>query len=85
MKLAKELDYVVEKFKQIKNLEDYAATMRELGDFDDFEACLGWACLRETVPQVVILSWFKKYGCRNDHITKLVKKALKIVRRGTRR
>ena len=83
MKLANELDFVVEKFKQIKNLEDYAAKLKESGEYNDFETRLAWDCLRATIPSSTICEWYEKYGCTDDHITTLAKKALKIVRGGT--
>lgn len=83
MKLAAELDYVVEKFKQIRNLEEYAEALKKSGKYDDFETRLAWDCLRMTVPSSTICEWYEKYGCNDDHITTLVKKALKIARGGT--
>lgn len=83
MKLQPELDYVVEKFKQIKSLENYAAKLKASGNYNDFETRLGWDCLRATVPVEVRYSWYEKYGCNDEHITTLVKKALKIARGGT--
>lgn len=83
MKLADELDYVVEKFKQIKSLEDYAENLKKSGNYNDFETRLAWDCLRASVPVEVRCSWYEKYGCNDDHITTLVKKALKIARGGT--
>ena len=83
MKLQPELDFVVEKFKQIKNLEEYAAKLKEYGKYKDYETRLAWGCLRMTVPSSTICEWYEKYGCTDDHITTLVKKALKIARGGT--
>lgn len=83
MKLAPELDFVVEKFKQIRNLETYAANLKKSGVYDDFETRLGWDCLRATIPTETICEWYEKYECTDDHITTLVKKALKIARGGT--
>ena len=83
MKLANELDYVVEKFKQIKSLEEYAENLKKSGSYNDFETRLAWDCLIATVPVEVRYSWYKKYGCTDAHITTLVKKALKIARGGT--
>lgn len=83
MKLAAELDFVVEKFKQIRNLETYAANLKKSGAYNDFETRLAWDCLRATVPSGTICEWYDKYDCNDDHITTLVKKALKIARGGT--
>lgn len=83
MKLAPELDYVVEKFKQIRNLEDYAETLKASGDYKDFETRLAWDCLRLTVPSSTICEWYDKYNCNDNHITTLAKTALKIARGGT--
>lgn len=83
MKLANELDFVVAKFKQIRDLESYAKKLKEYGQYDDFETRLAWDCLRMTVPSSTVCEWYEKYGCNDDHITTLVKKALKIARGGT--
>lgn len=83
MKLTEELDFVVEKFKQIRNLEDYAQRLKEYGIYKDYETRLAWDCLRMTVPSSTICEWYEKYGCTDDHITTLAKKALKIARGGT--
>ena len=80
MKLANELDFVVEKFKQIKNLEEYAVDLQKYGLYKDFETRLAWDCLRKTVSTDIICGWYDKYDCNDEHITTLVKKALKIVR-----
>lgn len=82
MKLAAELDFVVEKFKQIKNLEEYAVDLQKYGLYKDFETRLAWDCLRKTIPASTICEWYDKYDCNDDHITTLAKKALKIVRGG---
>jgi hypothetical protein len=83
MKLAPELDRLVERFKQIKNLENYAAILEEVGGFNNFETRLAWDCLRATTPSSTICEWYEKYDCTDDHITTLAKKALKIARGGT--
>lgn len=83
MKLQPELDYVVEKFKQIRNLEDYAENLRLSGNYNNFETRLAWDCLRATVPVAIRCSWYEKYGCDDNHITTLAKTALKIARGGT--
>lgn len=83
MKLEAELDFVVQKFKQLHNLEEYAATLKAKGGYNDFETRLAWDCLHATVPSSVICEWYDKYDCNDSHITTLVKKALKIARGGT--
>lgn len=83
MKLKAELDYVVKRFKQIKNLEEYAAQLKEYGIYKNYETRLVWDCLRMTVPATTICEWYDKYGCDDEHITTLAKTALKIVRGGT--
>ena len=80
MKLTNELDFVVEKFKQIKSLEEYAVTLKKYGLYKDFETRLAWDCLRLTISTDVICEWYNKYNCNDEHITTLAKKALKIVR-----
>jgi len=83
MKLESELNYVVEKFKQIRNLREYAEELRKSGKYNDFKARLGWDCLRMTVPSDTICGWYEKYECNDTHITVLVKTALKKVIGGT--
>ena len=83
MKLADELDFVVARFKQIRNLETYAANLKKSGAYGDFETRLAWDCLRASVPTETVCNWYRKYECTDDHITTLVKTALKIVRGGT--
>lgn len=83
MKLEAELDYVVQRFKQIRDLEDYAKKLKEYGIYKSYETRLAWDCLRMTVPPSTICEWYEKYGCTDEHITTLVKTALKIVRGGT--
>jgi hypothetical protein len=83
MKLTQELDGLVQKFKQIKNPEEYAEQLKATGNYKDFETRLAWDCLRATVPVEVRCSWYEKYDCNDDHITTLVKKALKMARGGT--
>ena len=83
MKLQPELDFVVEKFKQIKNLEEYAELLKATGKYNDFETRLAWDCLRKTIPAITICEWYEKYGCNDNHITTLAKTALKIARGGT--
>jgi hypothetical protein len=80
MKLANELNYVVEQFQKITDIEEYATYLKEHGKYNDFETRLAWDCLRKAVPVEVRCSWYEKYDCTDDHITTLVKKALKIVR-----
>lgn len=75
MKLQPELDRVVEKFKQIRNLEDYAENLKKSGDYNDFET--------RFTPSKTICAWYKKYNCNDNHITTLAKTALKIARGGT--
>ncbi len=83
MKLKDELGFVVEKFKQIKNLEEYAVDLKKYGLYKDFETRLAWDCLHKTVPASTICEWYEKYDCNDEHITTLVKTALKIARGGT--
>lgn len=81
MKLANELNYVVEQFNKITDLEAYATHLKEHGKYKDFEKRLAWDCLHKTVPSSVICEWYDKYNCTDDHITTLAKNALKIVRK----
>ena len=83
MKLANELDFVVDRFKQIKNLEEYAVELKKYGLYKDFETRLAWDCLRKTISSGIICEWYNKYNCTDEHITTLAKKALRIVRGGT--
>lgn len=83
MKLAAELDFVVEKFKQIRDLESYAKELKKSGNYNDFETRLAWDCLRATIPVEIRCSWYEKHNCHDVHITTLAKTALKIARGGT--
>ena len=83
MKLAPELGLVVEKFKQIRNLESYAEELKKSGNYNDFETRLAWDCLRLTVPSSTICEWYEKYNCNDTHITTLAKAALQIAGGGT--
>ena len=83
MKLAPELDFLVEKFKQIRNLESYAEELKKSGNYNDFETRLAWDCLRLTVPSSTICEWYEKYNCNDTNITTLAKAALKIAGGGT--
>ena len=83
MKLKPELDLVVAKFKQIRNLEEYAETLKKSGNYKDFETRLAWDCLHAVMPSSTICEWYEKYDCNDDHITTLAKTALKIARGGT--
>lgn len=82
MKLANELDFVVERFKKIHGLEAYAEKLKKSGDYHDFETRLAWDCLRVAVGTTTICEWYTKYDCTDAHITTLAKKALQIVRGG---
>lgn len=82
MKLLNELNYVVEQFKKLTDIEEYAMYLKEHGTYNDFETRLAWDCLRKAVPVEVRYSWYQKYNCVDEHITTLAKKALKIVRGG---
>lgn len=83
MKLQPELDFVVKKFKQIRNFEEYAEKLKNYGIYKDYETRLAWDCLHMTVPPSTICEWYDKYDCTDEHITTLVKKALKLARGGT--
>lgn len=84
MKLANELNFVIERFKSITNLDNYAIILEERGGFNNFETRLAWDCLHATVPSSTICEWYDKYNCTDDHITTLIKKALQIVRGGSK-
>ena len=80
MKLAQELDFVVEKFKRIENLEEYADALKKSGNYNDFETRLACDCLRAAVKSETICDWYEKYNCHDTHIATLAKAALKIAR-----
>lgn len=82
MKLASKLNYVVQQFKEIENLEEYAENLKKSGEYDDFETRLAWDCLRMSVPTETVCNWYDKYECTDAHITTLVKTALRKVRGG---
>ena len=79
MKLSDELDSVVQKFRQIKNLKEYAENLRKSGSYNNFEVRLAWDCLRYAIGTETICSWYDKYNCHDKHITTLACRALKIV------
>ena len=56
------------------------AKLKEYGIYKDYETRLAWDCLRMTVSTDTVCEWYDKYNCTDEHITTLVKKALKIVR-----
>ena len=82
MKLQQELDFVVEQFKQITNLEEYAEWLKENGEYHNFENRLAWDCLHKTVGSKKICEWYDKYDCTDTHVGTLARKALHIVRGG---
>ena len=85
MKLAEELNFVVERFKKITNLEEYATWLKEFGEYENFENRLAWDCLHHTVGSKIICEWYRKYDCNDTHIGSLARKALRIVRGGIKK
>lgn len=77
MKLKNELDYTVNQFKKIKNLESYAEKLKETGNYKDFGTRLAWDCIHATIPSEIVCGWYDKYNCNDDHITTMAKAALR--------
>lgn len=82
MKLEKELNFVVERFKKISNLEEYAEWLKANGEYENFDNRLAWDCLHKAVGSEIICEWYEKYNCNDTHIGTLARKALRIVRGG---
>lgn len=80
MKLQNELFFVIARFEKIKDfIPAYAEQLKVEGKYKDFETRLAWDCLHSTFKSNEICEWYKKYNCNDDHITTLVKAALKYV------
>lgn len=78
MKLQKELPFVIETFsKHLEIITEYAATLKESGNYNDFETRLSFDCLRAFVGTKTMCDWYEKYNCTDAHIKTLGKKALK--------
>ena len=50
MKLKSELAYIRERFSLITNLPEYAANLKENGNYKDFGTRLAWDCIHATIP-----------------------------------
>lgn len=79
MKLKNELNFVIEKFKKLENLKEYAEELKAEGNYNDFETRLAWDALRASVGTNTICKWYDQYNCNDKHITTLAKRALKEV------
>ena len=77
MKLRSEIPYVRERFSKIKNLQEYAVSLKANGDYKDFGTRLAWDCIRSTIPSEIICGWYDKYNCNDTHITTLAKAVLR--------
>ena len=77
MKLKSEIHYVTERFSKIKNLQEYAVSLKANGNYNDFGTRLAWDCIRATIPIETVCDWFDKYNCHDDHITTAAKAVLR--------
>lgn len=77
MKLKSELTYLRERFSKIKNLQEYAVSLKANGNYKDFGTRLAWDCIHATIPSEIICGWYDKYSCNDDHITTAAKYVLR--------
>ena len=77
MKLISEIPYVMERFSKIKNLQEYAASLKANGDYKDFGIRLAWDCIHCSSPSEIVCGWYDKYNCNDTHITTLAKYVLR--------
>lgn len=78
MKLQKELPIVIETFnKHLEKITEYAAVLKESGDYNDFNTRLAFDCLRAFIGTKTICELYDKYNCHDSHIKTLGIKALK--------
>lgn len=77
MKLKSEIPYVRERFGKIKNLQEYAASLKANGNYKDFGTRLAWDCIHCSIPSETVCGWYDKYNCNDDHITTLAKAVLR--------
>ena len=77
MKLRSEIPYVRERFSKIKNLQEYAASLKANGDYKDFGTRLALDCIHCSIPSEIVCGWYDKYNCNDTHITTLAKAVLR--------
>ena len=77
MKLKSEIHYVRERFSKIKNLQEYAVSLKANGYYKDFSTRLAWDCIHCSTPSEIICGWYDKYNCNDDHSTGLAKAVLR--------
>ena len=77
MKLKSEIPYVMERFSKIKNLQEYAVSLKANGNYNDFGTRLAWDCIHATIPSEIVCGWYDKYNCNDDHITTAAKSVLR--------
>ena len=77
MKLKSEIPYVRERFSKIKNLQEYAVSLKANGNYKDFGTRLAWDCIRATIPSETVCGWYDKHNCNDDHITTLANAVLR--------
>lgn len=80
MKLQPELEETIKRFENIKSdIIPYAEELKTHGKYKDFETRLAWDCLRAVYSITEISLWYKKYDCNDNHITTMIKAALKAI------
>lgn len=77
MKLRSEIPYVRERFSKIKNLQEYAVSLKANGNYKDFGTRLAWDCIYCSIPSEIVCGWYDKYNCNDNHITTLAKAVLR--------
>ncbi len=78
MELQNELNYIIERFKGLKDVKEYAEKLKKFGKYDDFLTRLCWDIARASIPFEIRNSWYDKYNCDDTDFTELYISALKI-------
>lgn len=81
LKLEKELNSVVEAFKNVDEhkLLQYIDEVKKENEYNSLEIRIVNDLLKLRIGTATICTWYEKYGCNDTHITSLAKKAFKIV------
>ena len=77
MKLKSEIPFIRESFSKIKNLQEYAVSLKANGNYKDFGTRLAWDCIHATIPSEIVCGWYDKYSCNDNHITTAAKAVLR--------
>jgi len=80
MKLKNELPNVISAFEKVKEqIPAYVEYVKAAGNYNDLETRIAWDLLRATKGSAWICELYSKYGCNDNHITTLAKRALEQV------